>query len=268
MRSLSFCLSLALLTGLSSLAQAASPVTQPLGATSAVANSCVIASTDNLNFGTYSPISGSFAAGVSHFQLKCTKAASYAITSNSGMRGNSTLASSGNTLNYGLYTDAAFSRAFGAGTSNAPALPSLDTLVSGASKFCFTGVSIAVANVPANVPYVRYQNSAGSGFTYAYGYVGAIRSGTCSAAFGSSAIGVVTYYASNPPLGPNVSLQTTGTVITGNNVFFYPASLNAYKGTSPSGLSVIDIPIYGQVPANQDVLPGSYSDTVTFTVSF
>ena len=243
----------------------ATPLTGPLGATSSVPNSCTIVAANSLAFGDYNPISGNPGQGVSHFQLRCTKAASYAISSNSGIRANSTMVSGTSSLSYGLYSDASFTKGFGAGTSGAPALP--DTLSNGVTKFCFTGVSTNVLKVPANVPYVRYQNSQGAGFTYAYGYVGAVNSGTCAATFGSTAVGVVTYFT-NPSFGPNVSVQTTGTSPASNNVFFYPTTLNSYLSTSPSALSVIDIPVYGQVPAGQDVVAGSYIDTVTFTVTF
>jgi len=258
-------LSLALLAGIMASAQAASPKTGPMGATSSVPNSCTIVAANSLAFGNYSPISGLTGNGTSHFQLRCTKAASYAITSNGGIRHNGTMIAGSTTLSYGLFTDAALTKPIGSGSGTAPALPG--TLTSGTTKFCFTNVILNIQNLPANVPYVRYQNTVGGAFTYAYGYVGAITSGTCTAAFGSTAVGVVTYFT-NPGVGPNVSVQTTGTSPASNNVFFYPTTLNSYAGTSASGLAVIDIPIYGLVPANQNVQAGTYLDTVTFTLTF
>jgi spore coat protein U-like protein len=86
----------------------------------AVINSACNVSAATLNFGTYSPTAGSALTGTSVVSVYCTSGTPYTTSLNVGTGGGAfttrTLANGGNTLNYNLYRDAAYSQVWGDGS--------------------------------------------------------------------------------------------------------------------------------------------------------
>ncbi len=90
-----------------------------------VAANC-LASAAALNFGTYTPLGGNAAANTT-ISVRCTKNTGFTVALNRGATTGGTIAQrllsdgSGNTLQYNLYRDAAFTQLFGDGTSGTTA---------------------------------------------------------------------------------------------------------------------------------------------------
>ena len=82
---------------------------------------CSVSAT-TLNFGTYSPTAGTALTGNSAVSVNCTSGTPYTTSLNVGTGGGAfatrTLASGGNTLNYNLYRDAAYSQVWGDGSGS------------------------------------------------------------------------------------------------------------------------------------------------------
>lgn len=92
-----------------STAHAASPQTTPVTVGAIVSSSCLIASATTLNFGAYNVFSASSAPGQSTISITCSAGSSITVALSVGSNSTSfsprTMKdSSGNTLNYNLYT--------------------------------------------------------------------------------------------------------------------------------------------------------------------
>ncbi|NTZ09087.1 Csu type fimbrial protein [Burkholderia metallica] len=108
----------------------ASNGTFPFSATANVVNDCNISAT-NVNFGTASVLSGALAATGS-ITAQCTNGDAWKIALNGGGSGNVTArqmqrGGGGGTVNYGLYTDAARSIAWGDGTGGSATVTGVGT---------------------------------------------------------------------------------------------------------------------------------------------
>ncbi|WP_027784041.1 MULTISPECIES: spore coat U domain-containing protein [Burkholderia] len=104
--------------------------TFPFSATANVINNCNISAT-NVNFGTASVLSGALAATGS-ITAQCTNGDAWKIALNGGGSGNVTArqmqrSGGGGTINYGLYTDAARSIAWGDGTGGSATVTGVGT---------------------------------------------------------------------------------------------------------------------------------------------
>lgn len=90
-----------------------------------VAANC-LASATALNFGTYTPAAGNAAANTT-ISVRCTKNTAFTVALNPGSTTGGTIAQrlltdgSGNSLQYNLYRDAAFTQLFGDGTTGTTA---------------------------------------------------------------------------------------------------------------------------------------------------
>ncbi|MDR0241221.1 MAG: spore coat U domain-containing protein [Burkholderia sp.] len=104
--------------------------TFPFSATANVINNCNISAT-NVSFGTASVLSGTLAATGS-ITAQCTNGDAWKIALNGGGTGNVTArqmqrSGGGGTINYGLYTDAAHSIAWGDGTGGSSTVTGVGT---------------------------------------------------------------------------------------------------------------------------------------------
>lgn len=88
----------------------------------AVINSACNVSATTLNFGTYNPANASALTGTSTISVYCTSGSAYTTSLNVGSGGGTfaarTLSSGGNTLDFNLYRDAAYSQIWGDGTAS------------------------------------------------------------------------------------------------------------------------------------------------------
>jgi spore coat protein U-like protein len=249
----------------------AAPVTSPVkgaaSATSKVANSCTIINATAMSFGAYDPTSGTAALGSGQIQLRCTKNAAFAIASNGGQHNSAMQGPTGGLLAYSLFQDAGLSKPFGAGgTDYLTTLPvgkyacfSASGLVSSATDYTIQQNNAYYAS-QGQVPLNALATVSGRQNIF-YGYVNSVASPSqCQYSFNA-----VLVTASNVLYGQAVS---TATPFPSSATFYVPTKSQAITGTSTSALSVLTIPFYGKVPARQDLAPGQFTDTVTFTVSF
>jgi spore coat protein U-like protein len=115
-----------------------------------VAANC-LASATALNFGTYTPSGGNAVANTT-IAVRCTKNTAFTVALNGGSTTGGTIAQrllsdgSGNSLQYNLYRDAAFTQLFGDGTTG--------TTAAG------VGNGMAVASAVAVSVYGRLQDTA------------------------------------------------------------------------------------------------------------
>jgi len=88
----------------------------------AVINAACNVSATTLNFGAYNPASATVLSGTSTINVYCTGGSPYTTALNVGSGGGTfatrTLSSGGNTLNFNLYRDAAYSQVWGDGTAS------------------------------------------------------------------------------------------------------------------------------------------------------
>lgn len=264
-----------ILLGLGSTTQVwASNVTGNFKPSVSVSNVCVINSTDNLIFGAYIPNSPAPLQTSGQIKLSCTKGAVASVIPASG---GSALSGGGTTLKYALYADSAYSKTWGTGTptyvnynlgtSQVHFTTSTQSLSFSACQTLANGLSFAYINqgvfptsrcytgfdpTGAAVYYTDPPLSAGTtnGLYYTNGAV--IKSMGASSAF----------YVAIPTGSPLVS-GTTYSILTSTN-----GGSQAISGTSTSVKNPIALTYYAQLPAKQDVPPGTYIDTVTLQVSF
>lgn len=124
----------------------AATVTTTFGVTATVLKTCAVAA-NPLAFGNYTPGSGALSANTT-VNVKCTKGTTFSVALNGGTTTGGTIAqrlmSNGtDTLQYNLYTTAAFATVFGDGTTGAT-MPGTGTGVA-------TAVALTVfGNLPDN----------------------------------------------------------------------------------------------------------------------
>jgi spore coat protein U-like protein len=89
--------------------------------TATIASACLVTATA-LNFGTYTPSSGTALNGSSTISVNCTSGSPFTTSLNVGSGGGAftarTLLSGSNTLNFNLFKDAAFTQVWGDGTGS------------------------------------------------------------------------------------------------------------------------------------------------------
>lgn len=257
--------------GALSLAQAGS-VSSNLGATTKVANSCVIQTLDSVSFGAYNPTSGMSALGQGQVHLTCTKkAAASAVPSSGG----SHMTGPSGSLNYALYTDSGMSQQWG---SPAPNYQSINFSVS-QPLFAYhqAGISASQCQALSNGLLYAYEVQAGTspsqclygkGSNYNAGPIsgsyntGFVLNGTTVVApskitSGSSQYDSMVYYATGSQVGSytySVATSMSGAL--------------ALSGTSQGVTVPLNLTYYAKVPASQDVSAGTYVDTVTVQVTF
>jgi spore coat protein U-like protein len=212
-------------------------------------NSCILTTLDSLTFGSYNPTSTTPSMATGSVGLRCTKAAVYAVTADGGLTRGNRMVSGGNSLAYELFTDSAFSKPWGTGVT-------VGTLAAfiGAGQTACINANVSSPTLPANATLAYY-----SGGLYYAQLVGISPRG-CSA-FGTTGFqlsgGIPAYYGV-----PSGTPQSNFAIIPHGNTG------NSLSGAATSAMAAIVLPYYGRVPANQDVIPGAYSDQVTVTVSF
>ncbi|MBR8157022.1 spore coat protein U domain-containing protein [Burkholderia cenocepacia] len=123
--------------------------TFPFSATADVINNCNISAT-NVNFGTASVLSGALAATGS-ITAQCTNGDAWKIALNGGGSGNVTArqmqrGGGGGAVNYGLYTDAAHTVAWGDGTGGSATVTGVGT---GASQVVTVYGAVPAQTTPA-----------------------------------------------------------------------------------------------------------------------
>ena len=239
----------------------ANSVSGSVAANVAVANDCQIETLDSLDMGAYQPLSGTPLVGSGQISLKCTKGAAVSVIPTSGGKA---MTGTGGSLTYGLYTDSALSKVWGSGFAyinvnlnsteiyfNNQATTSESncrTLANGLtytyyspSSRCYYNLTNAATNF-----FEAPATSAGNSVVYYNGQV--IYRGTMS----------TWYFPDNTVYsGGNYILQTTTSGVA-----------NPLQGTSASANTPISLNYYVSVPAQQDVSPGVYSDTVLVQVDF
>ena len=252
-----------------------------------VANSCVINSTSNLSFGGYIPSSAAPLQTSGQISLNCTKGASVSVVPASG---GSALNGSGGTLNYGIYIDSGMTQLWGSG-----AWANYNNNVSEGTFFKYsttlsghlsaTQLQAAIPNFNPNTAYAYYY-SYGSTSVY-YGYLGqsskTISGSTQSMYLNANQVvntqGSEVWVTNDPSTIPAYSnggntlpwtLILPGNSQLSNNVYTFSsgAAAIALSGTSTSVKQAMNMTYYGKIPPNQDVAPGTYTDTVMVQVNF
>jgi spore coat protein U-like protein len=248
-------LALALLVASMAAHATTTPVSGNEPVSSSVSNDCVIDTANSLSFGAYDPTSGMANTANSSFILQCTKGTAYSVTVNGGLH-SSAMQGAGGLLNYALYEDAAMSQSWGQGY-----------VISNISSTGYTCINTGYTSYGTLAALQTFADTATYAFTYNYfsghGYdVHQVygQSATSSCAKGSAES--TSSYASVTD-GDAVTADTSGAHHLVN-----PGLGQSITGTSAGVHTAIDVPFYGKVPANQDLAPGSYSDTVTLIVSF
>jgi spore coat protein U-like protein len=246
-------------------ASATTPITSSMPLSASVSNSCRIVSLDSLAFGTYSPISGAAGTTTGNLALICTKAtAASAIP----VSGGAALTGAGGSLSYALFTDSAMSKVWGQPTQTTATINfyngsnfiyfknSTTTSQSGCANNAngalyawWSATSLCYYNYTATTSSYGITNvSQGTGLAYA--------SGTNISSPSKTTYGTI--FIPNGSTGSSY----TYTVVTG------VGSNATLSGTSASAATAMSLPYYAKIPAGQDMVPGSYSDTVTVQVSF
>ena len=111
-----------ILLGVAGGASAANPATTTFTVSATVLKNCTVSAT-NLTFGNYTPTGGAVAAN-STVSVSCTKSTAFTVALNKGTTSGGTVAQrllsdgSGDTLQYNLYTTAAFATVWGDGTGS------------------------------------------------------------------------------------------------------------------------------------------------------
>lgn len=246
---------------------------------STVAPSCVISSLDSLDLGNYQPLSSSPTAGQGQIALRCTK---NTVASALPTQGGSQMTGSNGSLSYGLYVDAASNKIWG-GTAY--------------TSYTYATINYSLAYIYTYQADLTYQNSLaacqafanGLGFAYnastkgcAYN-IGAPKT-TTTVAYHSGNGGVYLYGASGSystvrtdntagsdysayiPSATSTKVGSTG--IAYNEPVSGTGSGTPLTGTSTSVQTPLKLTYYAQIPAQQDVTPGTYVDTVVVSVTF
>jgi spore coat protein U-like protein len=260
----------------------------------AAQTNCSPLSVTNLSFGTYT---GTQLTGVTPGTVNCTNGQSWTIGFNAGLGAGATETArkmtgpNSYTLNYQLFRDSARTLNWG-DTQNVDTLTGTGT---GHAQTIYVYALLAANQLVAPGTYTDTISSATTTFT-----VTAVIQATCSIsastlAFGNYARSLInstsTISVTCTNLTPyNVGLNAgtgTGATVT-NRVMTGPSSaVLSYKLFSNSGRttnwgntvgtdtlagtgsgSAQSLTVYGQVPAAQSVIPGSYTDTITATLTY
>ena len=239
----------------------ANSVNSPLATSAAVANDCQIETLDSLDLGSYQPLSGTPLVGSGQITLKCTKGTvANAIPASGGQD----MTGPGGNLAYGLYVDNGFSKPWGSGNA---------TLQIDFSQHAYT---VAWGGYVGNVTQQACVNLAQSG---PYEYSGS----TCwydllPPPYTNAAYGQYADYQNLVLNGTQAisgksqqTIYATGTQVSAT-VFDLQLSngtgANPLAGTSTSVNTPIKLTYYAEVKAQQDVVPGVYSDTILVQVTF
>jgi spore coat protein U-like protein len=247
--------------------------------TSAHGQTCTLSIT-TLNYGAYS---GTLLNGTATGRVTC--AGAWNIPLNAGMGAGATETTrkmtgpGGATLNYQLFIDAARTTNWGNTTGN-------ELTGSGNTNITVYG-QIAAGQFLAPGTYTDRVSSATTSFT-----VTAVVQATCTIAanplgFNSTSILSVTCTNTTPY---NVGLNAgtaTGATVTNRSMTGPAAALLGYTLFSNSGRTtnwgntvgtnilaetgtgaVQSLTVYGQIPAGEYIRPGSYTDTITATVTY
>jgi spore coat protein U-like protein len=242
---------------------AASPAQQTTKPAATVANVCSIQSLDTMAFGTYDPTATAGSVSTSQVSVVCTKKAAVNIGATSAGSGYMT-GPAGQRLAYGIYTDSAFSQAFGADSyvatlpstgfacfqtyqgaaDNAPTL-NASSPVTGVAATYFGPTLNTNGNIPHNNNFTRFTGTAAS-------------ESACQTSYSINLAQASIRYGAPPTVGTVYGAYTIYVAKTGSGL----------NKTSTSARVPMQIPIYGKVAGSQDVGPGSYADTVTLTFTF
>jgi len=260
----------------------------------AAQNNCSPLSVSNLSFGTYT---GALLTGVTQGTVNCSNGQSWTIGLNAGLGAGATETTrkmtgpGGATLNYQLFRDSARSLNWG----DTQGVDTLTGTGTGHTQTIYVYAQIAATQIAAPGTYTDTVSSATTSFT-----ITAIIQATCSISASTLAFGnyvgsvlnsTSTISATCTNLTPyNVGLNAgTGTGATvANRIMTGPSSaLLSYKLFSNSARttnwgntvgtdtlagtgsgSAQALTVYGQVPAGQFVNPGSYTDTITATLTY
>jgi spore coat protein U-like protein len=121
MRNFIACLSAGALLATAGAAQAANPATTSLGVSATVLKNCTVTAPTAVAFGNYTPTAGAVGANGT-INVNCTKSTTFTVSLNKGSTVGGTVAqrlmtdAAGDTLQYNLYTTAAFATVWGDGT--------------------------------------------------------------------------------------------------------------------------------------------------------
>jgi len=122
MRNFIACLSAGALLATAGAAQAANPATTTFGVSATVLKNCTVAAT-NVAFGNYTPTAGNVAASGT-VSVSCTKNTNFTVSLNQGTTAGGTIGQrlmsdgAGDTLQYNIYTTAAFATVWGDGSGS------------------------------------------------------------------------------------------------------------------------------------------------------
>lgn len=252
----------------------ASSVNGAQAVNSSVVNSCVINTLDSVSLGTYQPLNTSPATGMGQVHLTCTKNAAVSTIPSSG--GSSMTGPSGS-IAYALYIDSSFTKIWGGAT------------------YSYATYDFAATNTPVNVNLSQGVSFAscqqlGNGLIFFYNPTKSLcaynfNSSDPSAillTFSGSTINLTSYTST----GSQTTLNVASNNVTGSS-FYIPSELSsqvsgltytvpvaitgnaqALSGTSTSVKTPLVLTYYAKAPAQQDVTPGTYVDTVTVSVTF
>ena len=252
-----------------------------------VANSCVINSTSNLSFGGYIPSNAAPLQTSGQISLNCTKGASVSVVPASG---GSALNGSGGTLSYGIYIDSGMTQLW-KGTV-------LATYNNGVNQDAYFKYSVnlngrldlaqlqaAVSNFNPNTAYGYMYDPTNDVTHLDYGYLAqssSVPTGAQAAVYAPAGqvlnkSGSLLWMVSDPyniPLSSNGSVPWTIVLPTNSQVssniysFSNGVAPVALTGTSTSVKQAMNMTYYSKIPPNQDVAPGTYTDTVMVQVNF
>ena len=121
MRNLIACLSAGALLATAGAAHAANPATTTFPVSATVLKNCTVTAPAGVAFGNYTPTGGAVSANGT-VNVNCTKTTPFTVSLNKGTTAGGTVAQrllsdgAGNTLQYNLFTTAAFATVWGDGT--------------------------------------------------------------------------------------------------------------------------------------------------------
>lgn len=252
----------------------------------AVAQNCSL-TVSTLNFGTYT---GTLLNGTTTGQVTC--AGSWDIPMDAGTGAGATETTRkmtgpyGATLNYALFRDAARTQNWGNTTAT-------DLTGTGNSKITVYG-QIAASQYVISGTYTDTIHTATTSFTITATIVAACTMSASTLSFGTytgattnATSTIVVGCTKNAPyyVGLNAGTATGATVTTrkmtnGASALNYALYSNSARTTTwgntfgtdtvpgiGSGVSQ-SLTVYGQIPGGQALVPGSYSDTITATITY
>lgn len=128
MRNFIACFSAGALLAVAGAAQAANPATTTFLVSATVLKNCTVSAPVAVAFGNYTPTGGNVGANGT-VNVNCTKSTPFTVALNKGTTAGGTIAQrlmsdgAGNTLQYNLYTTAAFATVWGDGTGSSVTQP-------------------------------------------------------------------------------------------------------------------------------------------------